>query len=66
MWTVTSTSQAADSSPKDDFLEEEDVSAEVESEENLEEEKVPSDNDKGFTHSHDDVVDMLLIVTCHN
>ena len=59
VWTVTSTSQAADSSPKDYYVEEENVSAEVESEESLEQEEDSSDNDKGFTLSHEDVVDIF-------
>jgi len=44
VWTITDTRQAADSSPKDDIVEEEDVS-EAKSEENLEQEEDSSDND---------------------
>jgi len=51
VWTVTSTSQATDSSPKEDYVEEEDVS-EVEFEENLEQEEWK--NDEGLTYSCDD------------
>ena len=51
MWTVTSTSQATDSSLKEDYVEEEDVS-EIEFEENLEQEEWK--NDEGLTYSCDD------------
>jgi len=52
VWTITSIRQAADSSPKDDSVEEKDVS-EAKSEENLKQEEDSSDNDKSLTHSSD-------------
>ena len=57
-WTVTNTSQATYSSPEDDYVEEEEVS-EIESKKSIEQEEDSLDNDKGFTLSYDDVVDMF-------
>jgi len=57
-WTVTNTSQTTYSSPEDDYVEEEEVS-EIESKKSIEQEEDSLDNDKGFTLSYDDVVDMF-------
>lgn len=62
VWTVSSTSQATDSSPEDYNVEEEDVT-EAEFEESLEQEENSSDKDKGFTLSCDDVT---MSLTCFN